>query len=94
MANEVGWVGWFSVGGIDEHGKIVAIQYVSLDLSLAYKLTYAISDGTAAREHETYEEYLAKRIGWSVDRLRLVFDDFLRDMFDREYLYSISGGAS
>ncbi|KAI1785020.1 hypothetical protein LXA43DRAFT_1100757 [Ganoderma leucocontextum] len=65
MANEVGWVGWFPVGGIDEHGKIVAIH-----------------DGTAARLQETYEEYLAKRIGWSVGRLRTVFDDFLRDMFD------------
>ena len=69
MVNEVGWVGWFSVGSIDEHGKIMAIQYVSLNLSLAYKLTYAISDGTAAREHETYDKYLAKQIGWSVDWL-------------------------
>ena len=34
MASEVGWVGWFPVGGVDEHGKIVVIQYVSLDYPL------------------------------------------------------------
>ena len=84
MANEVGWVGWFPVGGIDEHGKIMAIQCVASHYPLTYELMPTISDGTAVREHETYEEYLAKRIGWSVDRLRLVFDDFLRDMFDRK----------
>nr|VWO99984.1 Protein SEY1 (EC [Ganoderma boninense] len=65
MANDVGWVGWFVVGGIDEHGKIKAIH-----------------DGTAAQEHETYEQYLAKRTGLSVDWLRVIFDDFLREMFD------------
>lgn len=30
-----------------------------------------------------FQEYLAKRIGWSVDRLNIVFHDFLRDIFDR-----------
>ncbi|KAI1785590.1 hypothetical protein LXA43DRAFT_1100058 [Ganoderma leucocontextum] len=65
MAEETGWVGWFLVGGIDEHSSIVAIH-----------------DGTAAREDETFEQYLAKRTGCSVSRLRTIFDDFLRDMFD------------
>ena len=26
MASEVGWVGWFPIGGIDERGNIVAVQ--------------------------------------------------------------------
>lgn len=38
----------------------------------------------------SFEEYLAKRIGWSVDRLVLVFDDFLRDIYDRTYVPTYS----
>ena len=30
MAKEIGWVGWFPIGGIDENGKIKTIQYVRL----------------------------------------------------------------
>ena len=52
----------------------------------------ASSDGTAARENETFEQYLAKRTGCSVSRLRTIFDDFLRDMFDRK-CYVVSVGA-
>ena len=84
MANDVGWVGWFIVGGIDEHGRIKAIQCVLPGFNLACLFIQNISDGTAAREHETYEQYLAKRTGLSVDWLRVIFDDFLREMFDRK----------
>ena len=31
----------------------------------------------------SFEEHLAARMGWSLDRFLTVFDDFLRDVLDR-----------
>ncbi len=84
MANETALVGWFLVGGVDEHGKIVAVQCVLFECAFSFVFTLTVSNGTAVRENETFEQYLAKCGGWSVDRLRTVFDDFFRDIFDRK----------
>ena len=33
----------------------------------------------------SFEEHLAARMGWSLDRFLTVFDDFLRDVLDRTF---------
>lgn len=33
----------------------------------------------------TFESYLSRKIGWSVDRLLCTFDDFIRDIYDRKF---------
>ncbi|KAJ2984405.1 hypothetical protein NUW54_g10526 [Trametes sanguinea] len=62
---EIGWIGWFPIGGLDENGEIKAIF-----------------PSVGSLHGVTFEEWLAKKIGWSVRRLRNEFDNFLQDVFD------------
>ncbi|TFK78103.1 hypothetical protein K466DRAFT_607313 [Polyporus arcularius HHB13444] len=66
VAQATGWVGWFPIGGVDEQQRIV-FEHTSTAFTA---------------DHLTFEDYLCKRLGWSVDRLLCTFDDFIRDIYD------------
>ncbi|RDX47945.1 hypothetical protein OH76DRAFT_1484381 [Lentinus brumalis] len=66
VAKGTGWVGWFPIGGMDEHRR-----FIFEHTSTAY-----------TTDNLTFESYLSRKIGWSVDRLLCTFDDFIRDIYD------------
>ena len=47
------------------------------------QLTICSPQTAYTTEGVSFEQYLAGRLGWSVERLVIVFDDFLREIFDR-----------
>ena len=49
----------------------------------ARRLTISSPQTAYTGEGVSFEQYLARRLGWSVERLVAVFDDFLREIFDR-----------
>ena len=51
----------------------------------ARRLTIFSPQTAYTAEGVSFEQYLARRLGWSVERLVLVFDDFLREIFDRTW---------
>ncbi|KAJ2994582.1 hypothetical protein NUW54_g7527 [Trametes sanguinea] len=51
---EIGWIGWFPVGGLDENGEIKAIF-----------------PSVGGLHGVTFEEWLAKKIGWTCSTLLL-----------------------
>ncbi|OSC96185.1 hypothetical protein PYCCODRAFT_1472828 [Trametes coccinea BRFM310] len=74
---EIGWIGWFPIGGLDENGEIKAIF-----------------PSVGGLHGVSFEEWLAKKIGWSVRRLRNEFDNFLQDVFDPPAVIAPSLGVN
>ena len=87
LMKDRGWVGWCLLGGLDGRGDLGKFECVFPFLSVYAFGSSSPSHCTAYdRAGVSFEEFLADKLGLTVNGLLTVFDNFVGSSFGCEHL--------